>query len=44
MKDREHAEQPKPEYVAPEVRIMNEQEVLSAFQITAAGTSTWWAM
>ena len=33
-----------PEYVSPEVRIMTELEVLSAFQVTAAGTSTWWAM
>ena len=33
-----------PEYVAPVVRVMSELEVLSAFQITAAGTSTWWSM
>jgi hypothetical protein len=34
----------KPEYVAPVVRMMSESEVLSAFQVTAAGTTTWWAM
>lgn len=34
----------RPEYVAPVVRVMNEAEVLSAFQITAAGTGTWWSM
>lgn len=34
----------KPEYEAPVVRVMNETEVLSAFQVTAAGTTTWWAM
>ena len=34
----------RPEYVAPVVRVMNESEVLSAFQVTAAGTSTWWVM
>ena len=33
-----------PEYVAPVVRVMSESEVLSAFQVTAAGTSTWWSM
>ena len=49
MKTNEHdpmAEQKsvRPQYVAPEVRVMNEQEVLSAFQVTAAGTGTWWVM
>jgi hypothetical protein len=34
----------RPEYVSPEVRIMTELEVLSAFQVTAAGTATWWSM
>lgn len=34
----------RPEYVAPVIRVMTESEVLSAFQITAAGTSTWWVM
>jgi hypothetical protein len=33
-----------PEYVPPVVRTMSETEVLSAFQVTAAGTSTWWNM
>lgn len=34
----------KPKYEAPMVRVMNESEVLSAFQVTAAGTgaSMWW--
>ena len=30
------------EYVAPVVRVMNESEVLSAFQVNAAGTMGWW--
>jgi hypothetical protein len=34
----------RPDYVSPEVRIMNEQEILSAFQITAAGSVSWWVM
>ena len=34
----------RPEYVTPVVRIMSEAEVLSAFQVTAAGTVNWWAM
>jgi hypothetical protein len=34
----------KPDYEPPMVRMMNEAEVLSAFQVTAAGTATWWAM
>ena len=34
----------KPEYTTPEIRVMTELEVLSAFQVTAAGTSTWWVM
>ncbi len=34
----------KPEYVPPVVRVMSADEVLSAFQVTAAGTTTWWAM
>ena len=29
------------EYVAPVVRVMNESEVLSAFQVNAAGTMGW---
>jgi len=33
----------KPKYEAPRIRVMTEQEVLSAFQVTAAGTSMWWA-
>lgn len=32
----------KPKYEPPRIRVMTEQEVLSAFQVTAAGTSMWW--
>lgn len=32
----------KPKYEAPRIRVMTEQEVLSAFQVTAAGTTMWW--
>lgn len=34
----------KPDYAAPTVRVMNETEILSMFQVTAAGTTTWWSM
>jgi hypothetical protein len=34
----------KPEYTAPTVRVMNEAEILSMFQVTAAGTTAWWSM
>jgi hypothetical protein len=30
-------------YEAPSIRVMDEQEVLSAFQVTVAAT-TWWVM
>jgi hypothetical protein len=30
-------------YQKPSIRIMDEKEVLSAFQVTVAGT-TWWMM
>lgn len=30
------------EYVAPVVRVMSEAEILSAFQVNAAGTMAWW--
>ena len=29
-------------YVAPVVRVMSEAEILSAFQVNAAGTMAWW--
>jgi len=29
-------------YERPRLRVMTEQEVLSAFQVTAAGTTMWW--
>ena len=32
----------KPKYDPPKIRVMTEQEVLSAFQVTAAGTTMWW--
>ena len=32
----------KPKYEAPQIRVMTEQEVLSSFQVTAAGTTMWW--
>ena len=30
------------EYLPPVVRVMSEAEVLSAFQVNAAGTMAWW--
>jgi hypothetical protein len=33
---------PKPKYETPRIKVMTEQEVLSAFQVTAAGTAMWW--
>jgi hypothetical protein len=32
-----------PQYEPPRITVMNEEEVLSAFQITHAGV-TWWVM
>ena len=32
-----------PEYVRPSIRVMSENELLTAMQINAAGTS-WWVM
>jgi hypothetical protein len=40
--DRE-ARSPQPQYVPPTVRVMDETDVLKAFQITSAGQS-WWVM
>jgi hypothetical protein len=34
--------QPKPKYETLRIKVMTEQEVLSAFQVTAAGTNMWW--
>jgi len=34
--------QPKPKYETPRIKVLTEQEVLSAFQVTAAGTGMWW--
>jgi len=33
----------KPEYETPTVKVMDESEVLTAFQVTAAGGTMWWA-
>ena len=33
----------KPAYEPPKITVMNEDEILSAFQITLAGV-TWWNM
>jgi hypothetical protein len=35
--------QPRPKYEPPQIKVLTEEEVLSAFQVTAAGTSMWWA-
>jgi hypothetical protein len=32
----------KPKYETPKIKVLTEEEVLSAFQVTAAGTSMWW--
>ncbi|MFY9687355.1 MAG: hypothetical protein WAJ88_16265 [Pseudolabrys sp.] len=32
-----------PDYEKPSIRMMDEKEVLSAFQVTVAAT-TWWVM
>jgi hypothetical protein len=32
---------PRPTYHRPELRVMDESEILKAFQITSAGV-TWW--
>jgi hypothetical protein len=34
--------EPKPKYETPKIKVMTEEEVLSAFQVTAAGTNMWW--
>jgi hypothetical protein len=33
----------KPQYEAPMIKVMDESEVLTAFQVTAAGGTMWWA-
>ena len=36
---------PSPEkYEAPKIKVMDEAEMLAAFQVTAGGTVTWWSM
>jgi hypothetical protein len=35
--------QERPQYVRPEIKIMDEKDVLNAFQVTVAGIS-WWGM
>jgi hypothetical protein len=32
----------KTKYEVPRIKVLTEQEVLSAFQVTAAGTTMWW--
>jgi hypothetical protein len=32
------------QYVPPIVRVMSEAEILSAFQVNAAGTMGWWVV
>ena len=32
----------RPKYEAPQTKVLTEQEVLSSFQVTAAGTAMWW--
>jgi hypothetical protein len=32
----------KPKYETPRIKVLTEEEVLSAFQVTAAGTHMWW--
>jgi hypothetical protein len=32
----------KPKYETPKIKVLNEAEVLSAFQVTAAGGTMWW--
>lgn len=34
---------PTPKYEPPRIRVMDEAEVLKAFQVTSAGVS-WWVM
>jgi hypothetical protein len=34
--------QPKPKYETSRVKVLTEQEVLSSFQVTAAGSTMWW--
>jgi hypothetical protein len=34
--------EPKPKYTIPQIKVLTEEEVLSAFQVTAAGTNMWW--
>jgi len=33
----------KPKYEPPTVKLVDESEVLTAFQVTAAGATMWWA-
>jgi hypothetical protein len=38
-----NADNAMPRYETPSIRVMDESEVLSAFQVTVAGLS-WWTM
>jgi hypothetical protein len=33
----------KPKYAPPKIKVLNEAEVLSSFQVTAAGGTMWWS-
>lgn len=33
----------RPKYEPPTVKVMDESEVLTAFQVTAAGATVWWS-
>ncbi len=41
--ERAGSEPRKPEYETPKIKVMDEAEVLSAFQVTAANATLWWA-
>jgi len=34
----------KQEYEPPKIKILNEEEMLAAFQVTAGGSVSWWVM
>lgn len=42
IKARQPVSDLEPLYVPPVVRVMTEAEILSAFQVNAAGTMAWW--
>jgi len=42
METRRSVTNAKPKYETPKVKLMDESEVLTAFQVTAAGATMWW--